>query len=318
MSKIKEKLFWEKYRPQRLETVILLPRIKSVVENGLTSNMLFHGSPGTGKSTVANILTKDTNVLKINCSVRNGIDTVREEIYDFCTRNGLFSIPGAMKTVWLEEFDRATPQFQDGLRGFIEEYHEYARFVATVNNINKVSEAMLSRLRPAICFDPINKEEMDFLRNGQLKYLMGISKKIEFNCTEDVLNSIINKNFPDARASVQDLQTMILSGDIEGVLTGAKAEFKDLFEFMLNGKNVIKDNFVYVLENYKERTHDLLLQLGRPFFKHLMDNDDLSADKMFNMIQLSKQYCEKYHDTIDPELHLISYINDIKNILNNK
>lgn len=316
MSKIKEKLYWEKYRPQKLESMILLPRIKAVIGNGLSSNMLFYGRPGSGKSTAANILTKDTNCLKINCSIRNGIDAVREEIYDFCTSNGLFSIPEAIKTVWLEEFDRATPQFQDGLRGFIEEYHEYARFIATVNNINKISEAMLSRFRPTVCFDPLNKDEIDFVKNGEFKYLQAIAKKVEFACDESVLRSIINKNNYDTRACIQDLQTMVLSGDVDGVLTGAKAEFSDIFDFVLDGKNDPKQNFIYVLENYKERSQELLLQLGRPLFKHLMDNTDLSADKMMKLIELSKLYCERYHETIDPEIHLISYITDLKKILN--
>jgi len=52
---LKQQLFWEKFRPNTIEPVkgkipvILLPRIKKLVENELQMNYMFIGSGGLGK-----------------------------------------------------------------------------------------------------------------------------------------------------------------------------------------------------------------------------------------------------------------------------
>lgn len=46
-------LFTEKYRPSNLEELILPERVMSKFKDGLVQNMLFAGSPGTGKTSCA-------------------------------------------------------------------------------------------------------------------------------------------------------------------------------------------------------------------------------------------------------------------------
>ena len=65
---MKDRLFWEKYRPKKLEGVILLPRIRKFVQDGIKTNILFHGTPGTGKcvdgDTFITIRNKETGEIK--------------------------------------------------------------------------------------------------------------------------------------------------------------------------------------------------------------------------------------------------------------
>ena len=84
MPPINEQLFWRKYRPKTLTNMVILPRIKKYLENGFKQNVILHGHPGTGKSTIVDILLKDKHVLKINASLQNGIDVLRENILEFC------------------------------------------------------------------------------------------------------------------------------------------------------------------------------------------------------------------------------------------
>jgi len=56
--------------------------------------------------------------------------------------------------------------------------------------------------------------------------------------------------------------------------------------------------------------------LGRPLFTRLM-NLDSGVKQGAMLINLQKSYNEKYTDTIDPIIHLISYVTDIKEILKN-
>ena len=52
-------LFWEKYRPNKIEDMILPDRIRNIVKNGVNGNYLFHGASGMGKTTLARILMND-------------------------------------------------------------------------------------------------------------------------------------------------------------------------------------------------------------------------------------------------------------------
>jgi hypothetical protein len=61
---------------------------------------------------------------------------------------------------------------------------------------------------------------------------------------------------------------------------------------------------------------ELMKALGRPLFTRLMSIDHPNLVKQgATLINLQKSYNEKYLDTIDPAIHLISYITDIKELL---
>ena len=81
----KNLLLWEKYRPKKIEDVILPPRIINQFENGVTRNYIFHGHYGTGKTTLARILigkySKDKAFLEINSSLYTSIETLRNARY---------------------------------------------------------------------------------------------------------------------------------------------------------------------------------------------------------------------------------------------
>ena len=82
---IKDVLFWERFRPKNINQIILLPRIKKFLGDGIKTNVLIHGHSGTGKSTLVRNLLVDKTHKQINASLNNGVDLLREELYDFCT-----------------------------------------------------------------------------------------------------------------------------------------------------------------------------------------------------------------------------------------
>ncbi|MCK9446139.1 AAA family ATPase [bacterium] len=326
--KIKDKLFWERFRPNTILPekgkipIILLPRIRKIAEKGIIMNMMFTGSGGLGKSTLAGILTKDTNCLKINCSGKDrGIDVVKEEMDDFCRNYSLIGKKG-IKVIWLEEFDNATPDMRKALRGFMEDERiiDYVRFIATVNNLTKLQRteedlALLSRFN-IIDFDPNSKEESDYIKKHQLSYLKSISKVVKFELSDDIFEKLILKSFPNFRKTVQLFQEISISGDIESYETMVDRRNNDVYEFIMNGKLDLNEIYYFVCDNYpKDKTEELILLLSRPFFKYLMDeHQDKIAPIGQQMIQLSKEYNSQYTQTTDPEIHLINYVIKLKQL----
>ena len=115
------------------------------MNKGEISNMLFSGTPGVGKTTVAKALCEQMNCdwIMINGSEEGGIDVLRNKIKNFAST---VSLSGGKKVVILDEADYLNPQStQPALRGFVEEFHKNCRFILTCNFKNRIIEPLHSR-----------------------------------------------------------------------------------------------------------------------------------------------------------------------------
>lgn len=320
MPKYVDELFWEKYRPKNLNQMVLLPRIKAEIgggEEGFKRNFLFHGHSGTGKSTLVRIILKDRDHIKLNASLYGKIDVLRDELEDFCTtmKSPLAKSDDKMKYVYLEEFENTTKDFQLAFKAFTEDYNKRVRFIITMNDIStiKVTE-LLSRFEPVVKFDPINDEERDFLHKGYYKYLSAVAKHAGLNLKDETIYNLINTYFPDLRSAVQGVHRIFLTGNEDVQI---QETYSDIFESIISMKTSFDDIYHFVIDNYVNRPKDLMLILGRPFYQYLRDKyPDIITNKGFNLISVSRQYNSEYEQTVDPCIHLISYMSELKKILN--
>ena len=142
-------LWVEKYRPKTVEQTILQKQLKDtftkIVESGEIPNMLFTGTAGLGKTTVAKAICEQLQLdyIVINGSEEGNIDTLRGKIKQFASS---ISLQGGYKVVILDEADYLNPQStQPALRGFIEEFSQNCRFILTCNFKNRIIEPLHSR-----------------------------------------------------------------------------------------------------------------------------------------------------------------------------
>lgn len=312
-------LFWEKYRPKSLKQLILLPRISKFLSKGLQTNVIFYGTSGTGKSTLARILIKDLNAYVLNTSLENSIELLRTEIKDHCTSLSFQYKKDTLKVVYLDEFERASAEMQDALKAFIETYSDRVRFILTTNHIRKINSELKSRF-DEINFDPINLEEVNYLKSNYITYLKAVCKIELPEAVENkqFLTKVIDKKFPDLRKGVQLIQQVVLSdNDLSIVDNSASIHELEIYDFLLDGKNIIMENFDIIMDNYQDKIDDIFQILGRPLFQYLRKLDEnIIISKGAQLIRCSKQYNETLNNTLDPILHLIDYITEIKVILN--
>lgn len=123
--------FVEKYRPNSLDDIIshteIIDTVKKFIETKKLPHLLFHGPPGTGKTSSILAVAKDmfgptykNNILELNASDDRGIDVVRNQIKSFCATQQIMS--KGLKLVILDECDAITSSAQFALRRVIEKY----------------------------------------------------------------------------------------------------------------------------------------------------------------------------------------------------
>ena len=312
---MKNEMFWYKYQPKSLKTIILLPRIREIVKDGLQANFIFYSdTPGTGKTTLAKILCSGTDNIEFNASEDTSVNILRDQLKKHCKSLNPFMGKDAQKTIFLDEFDGVSDEYKKAMKGFSDKYH-HVRFILTTNFIQEIDDKVISRFIK-VDFNPKNKEEIDYLQSMYLKYLKAIVTKVKLSITDDEIKKIIMLSFPDLRAATQKLQEVYISKNTDQFKTLSASGYDDIFEFVMNGNNNIEENYNFVINNFQDNPLELMKALGRPLFNRLMDIDNSNLIKQgASLINLQKSYNEKYTDTIDPIIHLISYVTDIKEII---
>ena len=227
-------LWVEKYRPQTIDECILDSSLKDtfnkIAESGEIPNMLFTGTAGLGKTTVAKALCNmlDLDYIVINGSEEGNIDTLRGKIKQFAST---VSLQGGIKVVILDEADYLNPQStQPALRGFIEEFANNCRFILTCNFKNRIIEPLHSRCG-VYEFNSGDKQQLcnDFFIRTQ-----GILDKEGIPYDKPALAELIMKYYPDWRRVLNELQRYSLSGKIDtGILNSiSDKNYDDLFTFL--------------------------------------------------------------------------------------
>ena len=134
-----KELWVEKYRPETVQGYVFKDnsqrkQVMSWIKDAGIPHLLFSGSPGTGKTTLAKVLIKELNVqgadvMYINASRDNGVEMIRRKISNFSE-----TMPwGEFKVILLDEADHISPEGQAALRGVMEQYHHTVRFILTCN-----------------------------------------------------------------------------------------------------------------------------------------------------------------------------------------
>ena len=207
-------LWVEKYRPNTITGTILPENLKKtfqeIINTGELPNMLFTGTAGLGKTTVAKALCDQMGLdyILINGSEDGNIDTLRGKIKQFASS---ISLQGGYKVVILDEADYLNPQStQPALRGFIEEFSNNCRFILTCNFKNRIIEPLHSRC--GVYEFNTSKKDLVSLCESMMHRAQDILKAEGVEFTDKHIVPVIMKHAPDWRRVLNELQRGSVSG----------------------------------------------------------------------------------------------------------
>lgn len=259
-----DKIWVEKYRPTKLDDLILDDKSLKVVSQFKDEipNLLFVGSPGTGKTTLARIIVNDIlgcNYLYINASDESGIDTIRHNITNFAQTK---SFDGGVKVVVLDEADGLTTQAQAALRNTMETYAKYCRFILTANYKHKIIPALQSRcqsldLKPVVeqaakrCFNILKQENVKVSDEQKKKFVV-----------------LVKRLFPDLRKTINEIQKSVVDGELcidsngsdsellKGVFEGIKEDSLKVRKYLIENEDRFQGDYDTLLANLLDYIYD--------------------------------------------------------------
>ena len=218
----------ERMRPKSLETYqgqqhlvgpegSLTPQIKS----GVIPSLIFWGPPGTGKTTLANIIAQESQRPFFTLSaISSGVKDIREVIEKSKQSGGLFTSKNPI--LFIDEIHRFSKSQQDSLLGAVEKGWVTLIGATTENPSFEVIPALLSRCQVYV-LNPFEKEDLEAL-------LLRALKEDEFLKTKSI--------------SLQETEALLrLSG-------GDGRKLLNIFELAVNSENT--DDIVI--------TNDLVMQ----------------------------------------------------------
>ena len=299
----REHTLWiERYRSQTLEQYIGNDEIKARIADCIAKNdiphLIFAGSAGTGKTTLAKLIVKNIqcDYLYLNASDENGIDTIRDKVKGFASTASFQPI----KIVILDEADFLTQPAQAALRNLIEEYSAYTRFILTCNYVERLIEPLQSRCELHMLKPPT--------KGAVAKHLCLNVLDIE-NVTYDMKDvaQIINVFYPDVRSILKTLQQFSKNGKL--VVDAIDDDWTKQLVQILTKRD--KNAWYQVRQLVADAQVDDFQTAYRYMFDHM---PEFSYGNDASIIILLDEYSYRANVCPDKELNFAAFINSLLNI----
>ena len=199
----------EKLRPQKLSDFVgqekILGNLGKMIEDGRIFSMIFYGAPGTGKTTLAKIISRSTksNFVKINATLA-GIKDLREIVKNAEDQKNFYGKPTIL---FIDEIHRFNKSQQDFLLPYVEDGRLILIGATTENPFFEINSALLSRVKIV---------QLKKLSSADIKKILQRAISLEKISTVEEKAIEILSDFADgdARIALNILEQLIFEGGV--------------------------------------------------------------------------------------------------------
>lgn len=210
----------ERLRPKNFEDYISQSHLigekgslTQSIKQGLIPSIIFWGPPGTGKTTLANIIAKESGRPYYTLSaISSGVKDVREVINKAKQSGGLFTTKNPI--LFIDEIHRFSKSQQDSLLQAVEKGWVTLIGATTENPSFEVIPALLSRCQVYV-LNSFNKNDLETLLKRAIEKDDIISKK---NIKLDETEALLRLSGGDARKLLNIFELIVSSFDSNDIV----------------------------------------------------------------------------------------------------
>jgi len=303
-------LWIEKYRPKTIDGYVFVDdnqrqQVEAWIRDQSIPNLLFSGSPGTGKTTLGKMLINELGVDEYDVLYANGSKEGRkiewvDKLISFCQ-----TMPyGNFKVVFIDEADYLNPNsVQPAMRNLMEDYSHSVRFILTCNYPNKIIPPLHSRLQQ---LHILKTDHTEFTARAATVL---VTEAVEFDI--DTLDSYVRATYPDLRKCLQLLQ----QNSQNGVLNAPNTTDKSVGDWKLDCVQLFKSGRI-------REARTLICQQSTPeetedIFRWMYDNLDLwstDVEKQDSAIIIIKNGMANMPLVADQEINLSSTLVELSRL----
>lgn len=279
---------------------MIFKTIQNFIDKDNLPNLLFYGSPGTGKTTmmhnIAKIIhgNKKEMVFEINGSEERGISYIKEHILNFCETESFSFFENQKKMLIIDEADSLTINAQYFLQSLMKKYHNSVSFCIICNYRNNIIDVIQSLcinyyFKPHTYenYSKILKENDETITDHQIKEIYEITNK-DLRKGLNLINIIKNNEIENIYYFYNHPSTETLNKIYELLISNNN--FKKKFDDI---KNLIKTNNIGIKILFNKIT-----QL------YIQKNENINTELMKKIADI------EYYITKDSniDIHLLSFI----------
>ena len=297
----------QRYRPKLLKGIVgqdvIVGKVKKLLQKPEEfPHLLFYSSEsGTGKSTLALIIASKLmgglSVPNADCMIYNTskmkIDDLREELNDFASHkpSTLISKHSFPKRIAiLEEIDYLATANQAFLRRLVEVLEGNCVFIATCNDLSRVSKPLISRFGGGMQFrslpnDIIIEKLQKIAKKEKVKVPPKSLENIALECAGDLrlgISLLQQKSGDEAGLQKEEKNLVKLYQVVNGAFSGKQTAMGDFRTLQKEGTITIWQlrKYVYSVAMSRKR-YDLLPLLN----KEAVDSDIACAELIWGVIR---------------------------------
>jgi replication factor C small subunit len=296
---VENSLWVESYRPKDLDDGYvgnehIVGKVRVYLESGDVPHLLFCGGAGTGKTTLAKIIANnvDADVMYLNASDENNVETVREKIKNFASTIGF----RRWKICILDEADYLTANAQAALRNLMETFSKTTRFILTCNYVEKIIDPIQSRCQ-VFGIEPPSKADV-------AKRMVAILQEREVTFDNNDIVTVVNNGYPDIRRILNTCQSHtvdnVLKLDEHSIV---QANYMTKLLDIINNESDKKECFKQI----RQLINDSKVRDFTALYRFLFDEIDNYAKGHVAsciLILAEAQYQDSF--AVDKELHVMA------------